>query len=127
MKTVLSLVYLRGVHDFSGELAFHFQVGLPAKSDVSGGIWVVISSLMGICIRIWSPRLDRNGNSGRGIEFCRRLIERSLFHVYDSISGTQNKKDPRLARDEDHARARNMLMLVAAAVNRDLLSLPRLE
>ena len=122
VKNVLSLMYSCGMYDFSGEFAF--QVGLPAKSGVSGGIWVVIPNLMGICI--WSPRLDGNGNSVRGIEFCRRLVERYLFHVYDSIGGSsQSKKDPRLAKGEDHAR--DMLMLITAAVNGDLPSLQHLE
>jgi glutaminase len=59
-------------------------------------------------------------------EFCRRLVERYLFHVYDNIGGgRQGKKDPRLAKGEDHAR--DMLMLITAAVYGDLPSLQHLE
>ena len=90
---------------------------------MSGALWVVIPNLLGICI--WSPRLDKNGNSVRGIEFCRKLVDRYLFHAYDSIGGGHHKKDPRLAKGED--KVKELLLLITAAVNGDLSSLQRLE
>ncbi len=121
VKNCLSLMYSCGMYDFSGEFAF--TIGLPAKSGVSGALWVVIPNLLGICI--WSPKLDKNGNSVRGIEFCRKLVDRYLFHAYDSIGGDHNKKDPRLAKGED--KVKELLLLITAAVNGDLPSLQRLE
>ena len=92
VKNCLSLMNSCGMYDFSGEFAF--TIGLPAKSGVGGGLMVVILKVMGICI--WSPPLDENGNSVRGIDFCRRLVNAFNFHSYDSlVSGEGDKSDPR--------------------------------
>jgi glutaminase len=97
VKNVLSLMYSCGMYNFSGEFAF--TIGLPAKSGVGGGLLIVIPNLMGIAI--WSPRLDKYGNTVRGIEFCKQLVNRFNFHNYDSlISGVSAKKDPRLQKNE---------------------------
>ena len=88
----LSLMSSCGMYDYSGEFAF--TVGLPAKSGVSGAIMIVIPNVMGICT--WSPRLDELGNSVRGLDFCRRLVQTFNFHNYDALTGGSGKKDPRL-------------------------------
>jgi glutaminase len=87
-----------GLYDYSGEWAF--RIGLPAKSGVSGVVLTVIPNVMGICT--WSPRLDAHGNSVRGIEFCRRLVERFNFHVYDGLGVSASRKsDPRRRNNAD--------------------------
>merc|ERR1719215_2366208 len=70
VRDVLSLMYSCGMYNYSGQFAF--QVGLPAKSGVSGGIMLVIPNLMGIAL--YSPPLDSLGNSVRGIQFCQELV-----------------------------------------------------
>lgn len=80
IKHCLSLMYSCGMYDYSGEWAF--TIGLPAKSGVSGGIYIVVPGVMGICV--WSPRIDKLGNSIRGVEFCQALTKRYQIHHYDS-------------------------------------------
>uniref|UniRef100_A0A7E4UNM0 glutaminase n=1 Tax=Panagrellus redivivus TaxID=6233 RepID=A0A7E4UNM0_PANRE len=96
-RDVLSLMYSCGMYDYSGQFSFH--VGLPAKSGVSGVMIVVVPNLMGICL--WSPPLDKLGNSCRGVAFCKELISRFNFHNYDSLAHTEsNKFDPRKRHGE---------------------------
>lgn len=91
-RNTLSNMYSCGMYDWSGQFAFH--VGLPAKSGVSGGMICVVPNLMGICL--FSPLLDKTGNSSRGVNFCLKLIDAFNFHTYDSILHTESQKiDPR--------------------------------
>lgn len=89
IKNCLSMMYSCGMYDFSGEYAF--TVGLPAKSGVSGALMIVIPGVGGFAI--FSPRLDDNHNSVRGVEFSKRLINKFNFHNYDSIDNS-NKITP---------------------------------
>ena len=96
-KNVLSLMYSCGMYDFSGEFAF--SMGIPAKSGVSGALVVVIPGVCGITI--WSPPLDRYGNSVKAVEFCSKLVDEFNFHNYDNLIPNLDKIDPRLQKNED--------------------------
>jgi glutaminase len=78
VKDVLSVMSTCGMYDFSGEWAY--QVGLPAKSGVGGGIIAVAPGRMGI--GVFSPLLDARGNSVRGVRVCADLSERFGLHLF---------------------------------------------
>lgn len=117
----LSLMLSCGMYDFSGEFAF--KIGVPAKSGVSGALFIVIPNLMGITI--WSPRLDSMGNSVRGVEFCERLIEKYSFHNYDSLTRETTKINPRKRKYE--TLTNQIVNLIYAASYGDLDEIKRLE
>ena len=75
------------MYDFAGE--WMYNVGMPAKSGVGGGMIAVLPGQFGI--GVFSPPLDQHGNSVRGIEACKRLskdFSLHLFHVARSTSAT---------------------------------------
>lgn len=119
VKNCLSMMSSCGMYDYSGEFAF--RMGIPAKSGVSGAVWAVIPNVMGIAV--WSPRLDQLGNSVRGVNFLRELIDRFNFHNYDSLVKS-HKIDPRRRKQalESHA----IFSAIQAASNGDLNELKRL-
>lgn len=82
VKDVLSVMFSCGMYDYSGQWAF--RVGVPAKSGVAGGVIAVVNRQLGI--GTYSPRLDRYGNSTRGIEACTELASRLGLHVFDCLN-----------------------------------------
>ena len=78
VREVLSVMHTCGMYDAAGQWAF--DVGVPAKSGVSGGIMAVVPGKGGIAV--FSPGLDAHGNSVRGIGVCREISERLGLHVF---------------------------------------------
>ena len=78
VAAVLSIMATCGMYDYAG--SWLYEVGLPAKSGVSGGIIAVLPGRFGVAI--YSPRLDENGNSTRGIAVCRQISRDFGLHVF---------------------------------------------
>lgn len=78
VDNVLSVMSTCGMYDFSGE--WIYRVGLPAKSGVGGGILAVLPGQLGI--GIFSPPLDAQGNSARGIKVCGDLSRDLALHLF---------------------------------------------
>ena len=81
VERVLAVMATCGMYDYAG--SWLYEVGMPAKSGVGGGIIAVVPGRFGI--GIWSPRLDEKGNSVRGIEACRRLARDFDLHVFNRM------------------------------------------
>lgn len=79
IKHVLSVMFSCGLYDYAGNWAF--EVGLPAKSGVSGGIFGVVNRQLGI--GVYSPKLDAQGNSVRGILVCKELAKHFGLHAFE--------------------------------------------
>lgn len=90
VESVLSVMATCGMYDASG--AWLYDVGMPAKSGVGGGIIAVLPGRLGIAV--FSPRLDAQGNSVRGLAACRRLSRELGLHVF----GRQPRPEQVLAR-----------------------------
>jgi len=80
VENILSVMASCGMYDAAG--AWIYQVGIPAKSGVAGGIMAVLPGQLGI--GVFSPRLDPQGNSVRGIETCRELSRKFNLHLFNT-------------------------------------------
>jgi glutaminase len=82
---VLAVLATAGLYERSGD--WLYDVGLPGKSGVSGGI-VTIAPGKG-AIGTFSPPLDEAGNSVRGQRLTRFLSERLGLNLFASLPETE--------------------------------------
>ncbi|MDP5001860.1 MAG: glutaminase [Flavobacterium sp.] len=77
-KRMNALMQMCGFYDQAGE--FTFKVGLPGKSGVGGGVVAIFPNQY--TVAVWSPKLNKKGNSFYGLETLERLTtitETSIF------------------------------------------------
>lgn len=67
-----------GFYDESGEFAY--EVGLPGKSGVGGGIVAIHPNTYSIAV--WSPRLNKKGNSYRGMKFLELFTTETASSIF---------------------------------------------
>jgi glutaminase len=79
LKYVLTVMFTCGLYDYAGGWAY--EVGLPAKSGVAGGIFGVVNRQLGVSV--YSPKLDAQGNSVRGVLACKELASHFGLHAFD--------------------------------------------
>jgi glutaminase len=78
---VLSVMMLSGFYDESGRWAY--DVGLPAKSGVGGGIVAVVPGRMALAA--YSPKLSEAGNSVRGMRAIAQLAGELGLGMFRSV------------------------------------------
>ena len=77
-KQVNALLATCGLYDEAGDFAY--RVGMPGKSGVGGGIMALIPGELTVCV--WSPELNKAGNSLAGtaaLELLAERLGRSIF------------------------------------------------
>lgn len=78
VKRINAIMQTCGFYDEAGD--FSYFVGLPGKSGVGGGIAAVFPGLYSVAV--WSPRLNKKGNSVIGMKMLELLTtktEESIF------------------------------------------------
>jgi glutaminase len=74
------------MYDYAGE--WIYRIGLPAKSGVGGGILAALPARLGL--GSYSPKLDKHGNSVRGIKVCEALSSQYDLHMLNRSDDARN-------------------------------------
>src|SRR3982074_3633289 len=86
ISRTLSVMTSSGMYDYAGE--WIYRVGIPAKSGVGGGILAALPARIGL--GSYSPKLDKHGNSVRGIKVCEALSAHYDLHMLNRSDNARN-------------------------------------
>jgi glutaminase len=86
ISRTLSVMTSSGMYDYAGE--WIYRVGIPAKSGVGGGILAALPARLGL--GSYSPKLDKHGNSVRGIKVCEALSSHYNLHMLNRSDDARN-------------------------------------
>ena len=78
VKRINALMLTCGFYDEAGEFAF--EVGLPGKSGVGGGIVALLPNTF--CVATWSPGLNKKGNSKLGMQALKNLTSDTGLSIF---------------------------------------------
>ena len=77
-KRINAIMQMCGFYDEAGEFAF--RVGLPGKSGVGGGIVAIHPGKYSIAV--WSPKLNKNGNSYKGMKVLESVTTKTQLSIF---------------------------------------------
>ncbi len=78
IRRLNALMLTCGHYDGSGDFAY--RVGIPGKSGVGGGILAIVPGTASIAV--WSPGLNRYGNSRKGTEALAQLARQMNWSIF---------------------------------------------
>jgi glutaminase len=77
-KRINAIMQMCGFYDEAGEFAF--RTGLPGKSGVGGGIVAIHPGKYSIAV--WSPKLNANGNSYKGMRILEAVTTKTESSIF---------------------------------------------
>jgi glutaminase len=119
ISRTLSVMTSSGMYDYAGE--WIYRVGIPAKSGVGGGILAALPARLGL--GSYSPKLDKHGNSVRGIKVCEALSSHYDLHMLNRSDDARNSiiADYNMGKSPSRRSRRPHEQRILAAHHQDVL------